>query len=79
MYNTITKEGKELVLTNFREIYDSGEVIERTFRFKSSHDHWELLRHIALYGKIFSREFIEKTISAFRKPIRRRTECFWAG
>ncbi len=76
MYNMITKEGKELVLTNFREIYDSGEVIERTFRFKSSHDHWELLRHIALYGKIFSREFIEKNDIRFPETYQAEDRVF---
>lgn len=65
MYEVIKRENKDLVLTNYREIFDSGKITERDYKFKGANDHWGILKHIALYGKIFRRAFIEENQIAF--------------
>ena len=65
MYEVVKRENKDLVLTNYREISDSGKVIERDYKFKDARDYWGILKHIALYGKIFRRAFIEKNRITF--------------
>lgn len=65
MYDTIVSEGKDLVLTNFREVFDSGKIIERTYKFNGECDYWGLLNQMALYAKIFSADFIKRNNITF--------------
>lgn len=65
MYDTIESEGKDLVLTNFREVFDSGKIVNRTYSFSEENDHWGLLSQIALYAKIFSLDFIKRNNITF--------------
>lgn len=60
MYEVICQEDKDLVVANYQEVFDSGKIVPRRFELSGEKDYWGLLQQIAVYGKIFRREFLEK-------------------
>lgn len=60
MYELSKKNKPDIIVSNYQEIFDSGKTLDKVYHFTNAEDYWELVSEIAVYSKLYLKDFLDK-------------------